>query len=125
MDMFATFGSLPLPATTAIVTVASMLVVLALSRVLQVRWLWASAFVAPLALAYCIYWLPVWMDGGDPSQASAWAMLVMTVWGGSGTVACLILVALLRLRRKAAPLRMSSPSANGEDRRRLQEPKRP
>ncbi|UHQ20205.1 hypothetical protein LVB87_03315 [Lysobacter sp. KIS68-7] len=97
--MLGSFGSLSLPATTAIVTIASMLTVLALSRSLHNRWLWVAAVVAPLAIAYCIYWMPVWVDGGDPAQASAWELLVMIAWGGSGTVACMILVAFLRMRR--------------------------
>jgi hypothetical protein len=65
----------------AIVTMASLLVVLALSKALRNRW------------------APVWMGGNDPAQASAWETLVMIAWGAPATLACLALVAFVRSRR--------------------------
>jgi len=83
----------------AIVTMASLLVVLALSKALRNRWLWLAAVIAPLAVAYCVYWAPVWIGGNDPAQASAWETLVMIAWGAPATLACLVFVAVVRLRR--------------------------
>ena len=35
---------------------------------------WLTAALVPLALSYCVYWMPVWL-GADRSEYSAWALL--------------------------------------------------
>jgi len=35
---------------------------------------WLTAALVPLALSYCVYWIPVWL-GADGSEYSAWALL--------------------------------------------------
>jgi hypothetical protein len=35
--------------------------------------------IVPFSLAYCLYWLPVWL-GAEPSEFSAWAILFVGAW---------------------------------------------
>ncbi|BCT92938.1 hypothetical protein LYSHEL_19610 [Lysobacter helvus] len=97
--MIEAFESLSLAATTAIVAVTSLLLLLAIASLLRCRWLWVAAVVVPLAVAYVAYWAPVWFGGRDPSAYSAWESLFMVAWGGVGMLACLLLAIFLRQRR--------------------------
>lgn len=100
------FASLPLAGTTAVVAFVSLLVVFALSRMLRNGWIWTAGVVAPLAIAYCAYS----MSAGDSAEASAWEALFMIAWGGTGLVACLILVAVLRVRQRRLPAHRATQS---------------
>lgn len=85
--------------TTGAILVAllSVAMVWALSFVSRpaLRMVWAV--VVPFALAYCLYWSPVWL-GDDPSEYGAWAVLCVGVWFLAGMVASLVLVAFLPRR---------------------------
>jgi hypothetical protein len=88
------FESLSLPASALIVavTAAAIVACLTMTRLYVLRWL--LAFLVPFALAYTLYWAPVWR-GASSAEYSAWAFLVISVWFISGAVACLIVVGLI------------------------------
>jgi hypothetical protein len=85
-----------------VVAVVSLAVVWLLSSVLPLRLgaLWVA--VVPLGLAYCLYWLPVWL-GSDPLEYGAWQFLVVGAWFLSGFIPSAILLRYLRKRRGAIP----------------------
>lgn len=71
----------------------------AIAEAIGVHWRRSAPLAAvfiPLAVAYCVYWMLVWVGGSDPSQASLWEPLFLVAWGGSGILACMILVGLMR-----------------------------
>jgi hypothetical protein len=100
LDVLDIFETLPLPATTAIVAVIAAVLVacLTFTKLYALRWLFA--FVVPFAIAYAIYWVPVW-NGADSSEYSAWAPLVISIWSLFGIIACSIVVVLMGWRRRS------------------------
>ena len=95
--MLELWETLPFAATTTIVVAISLVLVFAISRFLRNRWLWLPALLIPLAVSYCLYWIPVWR-GADSSEYSAWAVLVLGNWFVFAVTACCVLVSIV-LRR--------------------------
>jgi hypothetical protein len=80
-----------LPAAAVFVLVmASSAVVAALCLRIRLRTVrWALALVTPFVIAWCIYWMLVWV-GNHPSEYGAWAPLFIVPWGLSGAVASVL-----------------------------------
>jgi hypothetical protein len=91
--------SLPFPVTTAIVAAMSVAAVALLWRIISDRWVWVVAICVPPAIASLVYWGPVLLRGGDTSEHSAWAILVIGIWSAVSIVTALLFVLL---RRKIA-----------------------
>ena len=89
--------SLSLGSGAVLIAVLSVAVVWLLSSVLPValRWLWVV--IVPIFLAYSLYRLPVWL-GSDPSEYSAWAVLVVGTWFLSGAIPSTALIVVLGKR---------------------------
>jgi hypothetical protein len=52
----------------------------------------------PIALAYGLYWLPVWLGSNDSAQYSAWQFLVVGVWCLAGIASSVVIIALFGRR---------------------------
>lgn len=61
------------------------------------------AIAVPLALSYCLYWVPFWLSEFS-AQASLWSDLVIGAWFAAGAVASALAMLLRarRLRRRTA-----------------------
>jgi hypothetical protein len=96
--MKAFIESLSLVSGTVLVALLSVVVVWLLCSILpKVREeLWVV--IVPFALAYSLYWLPVWL-GSDPSAYGAWEFLGVGAWFFSGFFPSAALVIVLRKRR--------------------------
>ena len=83
--MGAFLDSLSLGSGALLIAIVSGVVALATawlrSRVLR----WFAAIVLPLALAYCGYWMPVWL-GVPPDQRFSWEFLVVGCWWFAGVI---------------------------------------
>jgi hypothetical protein len=92
--------SLSLGTGAIIVAVGSLIIVWLLCSMSppRSRPLWAIAI--PFALAYCLYWSPVWF-GADPSEYGAWVLIGVGAWFLAGFVPSIILVPYLRTRKRA------------------------
>ncbi len=68
--------------------VAAMSAVLALftGRLQSAALRWVSCAFAPIAIAYCLYWSPVWL-GADSSEYSSWAGAFIVSWSVVGILA--------------------------------------
>ena len=98
MDVKTIVESFSLGQVAVLVAILSTAVVWLLSLVFRqslARWL--SALIIPLALAYSIYWLPVWL-GSDPSEYSVWEFLGVTTWFLAGALPSAVLVWVLQKR---------------------------
>jgi hypothetical protein len=95
------FETLPLWATTSLVALVAVVVVLLACVIFPRRMSIWWAVVVPFAVAYCAYWFPVWR-GADSSEYSAWALLVIGIWFVAGFVPSAILIRFLRSRRPNA-----------------------
>src|SRR5437868_1472590 len=90
--------SLSLGSGAVLIALLSMAVVWLLCAVLPVTLRWLSIVIVPLTLAYSLYWLPVWL-GSDPSEYSAWAVLVVGTWFLAGSIPSAAMVIIHRRRR--------------------------
>ena len=84
--------SLSLGSGSAVVAVCSAALAWPLSRVRPVIVRWLGAVVAPFALAYLLYWSPVWLGSSDVAQYSAWQFLVVGVWFLAGVTAAVVVI---------------------------------
>lgn len=84
--MSAFLDSLSLASGALLIAVASCVIAFATvwlrPRVLR----WLAAVLLPLALAYCVYWLQVWL-GGAPDQYFSWEFLFVGCWWFAGLIA--------------------------------------
>jgi hypothetical protein len=96
--MKAILEGLSLGSGALLIAVLSVGVVWLLSSLLPkgLRWLWVV--IVPFIFAYCLYWSPVWL-GSDPSEYSAWAVLIVAVWFLAGAVPSVVMVLIIRKRR--------------------------
>ena len=46
---------------------------------------WFGVMLVPLALAFCLYWLPVWL-GANSSEYFSWSFLFVGAWFLAGAV---------------------------------------
>jgi len=93
---------LSLGSGAGLVAIISILLALAIGFVHSAFVRWSSAIVVPLAVSYCIYWLPVWLgDGG--SEYSSWAFLIVTILFIAGVIpfALIIFIRDKLTKRKA------------------------
>ena len=75
--------SLPAEALFALVMALSAVVAGLCLRIRLRMVRWALALVIPFVIAWCLYWMPVWV-GNDPSEHAAWAPLFVVLWGPVG-----------------------------------------
>jgi len=57
-----------------LVAVVSAIAAMLIGRIGSALARWFAAVLFPLALSYCLYWMPVWL-GADASEYPAWALL--------------------------------------------------
>lgn len=94
------FESLPFPVTTLIVAGISVLTVWLLARNTPGWGPWVEALLAPFAIAYAIYWAPVWINHRtNIAEYSAWEPIAVGVWGLFGVAGSLVCVYFLKRRR--------------------------
>jgi hypothetical protein len=58
-------------------------------RPMVFRWLGAVGVL--LVLAFCLYWLPVWL-GANPSEYSSWSFLIVGAWFLAGAVPSALII---------------------------------
>jgi hypothetical protein len=92
--------SLPAEALFALVMALSAVVAALCLRIRLPIVRWALALVIPFVIAWCLYWMPVWV-GNDPSEYAAWAPLFIVLWGLSGAVASLLVFIAKRTMTRA------------------------
>jgi hypothetical protein len=87
------FQSSSLGSASVLVAIFSAIVALPVSffpwRVIR----WCVVILFPFALAYCVYWTPVWLGSDDVAQYDAWEMIGV----GGPFVAGLVISILLTL----------------------------
>jgi hypothetical protein len=74
LDVQAFFQSLSLTSASVLVAVVSGIAALLIGRITSAITRWFAAVLVPFVLAYCVYWMPVWL-GADGSEYLAWALL--------------------------------------------------
>ena len=89
--------SLSLGSGAAVVAVCSAALAWPLCRVRPVILRWLGAVAVPFALAYVLYWSPVWLGSSD-IEYSAWQFLVMGVWFLAGVIASVVVIFALGRR---------------------------
>jgi hypothetical protein len=97
--MMTFVNSLSLASGAILVALLSVAVVWLLCSFLPtaLRSLWAV--IVPFSLAYCLYWLPVWL-GAEPSEFSAWAILFVGAWFLAGFFPSAVVVLILQKRER-------------------------
>src|SRR5450432_2222602 len=93
--------SLSLGSGAAVVVVCSVALAWPLCYVPSVFLRWLGGVAAPFALAYVLYWSPVWLGSDDVAQYSAWQFLVVGVWflaGGVSSVSVVVVFGRHRAR---------------------------
>ena len=83
-----------------IVAIISLALTAGLFRVMSVCRMWLVAVLIPFAVAYALYWVPVWIKHRADPDFSRWASFVITFWAVPSAVACLLLVGVLAWRCK-------------------------
>src|SRR4051794_23600479 len=78
--------SLTFRSGAVVIAVASALLALLTGR-LPAFARWSAAVVLPFALAYGLYWVPIWSSGSHSDQAGSWAPICIVPWGLSGLLA--------------------------------------
>ena len=91
--------SLSLGPGAVVVAVCSAALAWPLYRVRPVILRWLGAVAVPFALAYGLYWSPVWLGSSDIAQYSAWQFLVVGVWFLAGVTASVVVIFALGRRR--------------------------
>jgi hypothetical protein len=97
-DMKTLIDSLSLGSGALLIAVSSTGIVWLLHSVCAASLgkLWSA--VVPFALAYCLYWSPVWL-GADPSEYHAWALVFIVPWFLAGAIPSAAIVYMLNRRR--------------------------
>jgi hypothetical protein len=84
-----------------LIALASAALALVWARIATAVVRWALCVVAPFALAYSLYWSPVWL-GASASEFSSWAPIFIGPWflaGAGASVVTLFTVVALRKHR--------------------------
>lgn len=77
--------SLSFGSGAALIAVCSIILVFPLCYMRPAIFRWLGTVFVPLALAFCLYWLPVWL-GANPSEYSSWSFLFVGAWFLAGAV---------------------------------------
>ena len=91
--------SLSLGSGAILVALLSVAVVWLLCFVLPAALRYVWAVIVPFSLAYCLYWLPVWL-GDDPSEFGVWAFLGVGAWFFAGFFPSAVVVLILQRRER-------------------------
>jgi hypothetical protein len=89
--------SLSLGSGAALIAIFSALLAWPLCYVRPTLARWVGAILVPFVLSYCLYWSPVWL-GGNPDQASSWALLFIGSWFLAGAIPSAVVVLILGKR---------------------------
>jgi hypothetical protein len=92
--------SMSLASGTVIAAVFCAALAWPLSLVRSATLRWTGGVAIPLALAYALYWSPVWLGADDRAQYSAWQLLVVPVWFVAGGVSSAIVLLIVRKKRR-------------------------
>ena len=96
MHLIAIIKSLSLAQGAVVVGVLSAVAALATSRLKSLPLRWAALLSIPFALAYLLYWSPVWFGGSDPSEYSAWVLICVVPWTLVGMAVSITVAGLIR-----------------------------
>jgi hypothetical protein len=99
--MKAFLESLSLGSGAVFMAIGSAVLVWPLCHLRPVVFRWLGAVGAPLVLAFCLYWLPVWL-GANPSEYSSWSFLIVGAWFLAGAVSSAAVVLILGKRTPAS-----------------------
>jgi hypothetical protein len=86
--------------STLIAVLISLALTAGFSRLTSSRLVWLAAIVIPIAVAYALYWGPIWSKRGDNAQYGLWAPVAIASWSIPSSAACLLLVGILSWRRR-------------------------
>lgn len=102
--MQAFFQSLSLGSASLLVAVLSGLAALFFGRIGLAVARWFAAVLVPFALAYSVYWMPVWL-GADASEYLAWSSLGVGIPFMAGLVLSAVITFLVtrHVRRHVQP----------------------
>jgi uncharacterized membrane protein len=92
-------NSLSLGSGAAVVAVCSAALAGLLCYVRPVILRWFGAVAVPFALAYILYWWPVWLGSKDVAQYSAWQFFVVGVWFLAGVASSAVVIVIFGRRR--------------------------
>jgi hypothetical protein len=87
--------SLSLGSGAVLVAVLSAAIAWIVGHIRATALRWFAAILAPFALSYVCYWLPVWL-GGSQDEHSAWEFLIVGVWFFAGVVASVVVTFIVR-----------------------------
>jgi hypothetical protein len=79
----------------AVVSVALVCLLSSLSWSLRALWV----VTVPFALAYLLYWIPVWLEAGPCDLCGAWSILGVGSWFLAGFFPSAIVTLILEKRR--------------------------
>jgi hypothetical protein len=82
--------SLSLASGALLVAGVSAVIALVFRLAWRSKAVWLGVLLAPLGVAYSLYWWPVWSGQGSASEHSAWAPLFITPWFLAGAGAALV-----------------------------------
>jgi hypothetical protein len=95
----AFFQSLSLSSASVLVAVVSAVAALLVGRIGSTAGRWCAAVLLPLVLAYCVYWMPVWLSA-SLSEYSAWEFLGVGVPFLAGLVASVLVTFIVARHAK-------------------------
>ncbi len=76
---------------------------------------WFAVLVFPLALAYSLYWIPVWGGGADPAEFGSWELIIIVPWYVAGAAASAVGMQLVHRYRKGLGRRPFSARSRHRD----------
>jgi hypothetical protein len=80
----------------AIVVVSSLVIALVIAQIGDRTLRSVAIIFSSFALAYSLYWSPVWLGASDQARYAAWAWLFIVPWFAAGALASTLCVYLLR-----------------------------
>jgi hypothetical protein len=98
----AFFQSLSLTSASVLVAVISGVAALLVGRIGSVVVRWFAAVLFPFALAYSVYWIPVWL-GADASEYLAWSLLGVGIPFMAGLVPSAVVTFLVARHAQRQP----------------------
>jgi hypothetical protein len=87
--------SLSLGSGAATIAIVSAVAALFVGHIRLAAIRWCVATLVPFALAYCCYWIPVWL-GGSEDQHLSWEFLFVGAWFLAGLVASVVVMLMVR-----------------------------
>lgn len=94
--MLDLLNSLSLGSGAVLVAVATAIIAFTIGIFWRNKFIWGLILIIPFPIAYCLYWLPVWLTPFDLDQSEfhAWAWIFIIPFSLAGIVGSLIGFAL-------------------------------